>query len=429
MERQYFDRIGETLYSERLENGMSVFVVPKRGFSKAYAFFAVNYGAADTHYILDGQEHKVPDGIAHFLEHKMFDMERGNALQLLSELGAQPNAFTSTDITAYYFETTENFDESLKLLIEFVSTPYFTQESVEKEQGIIGQEIAMVENNPNWQVYMNLYRALYANHPVRVAVAGTQESIGEITADTLTRCHNTFYVPDNMVLCVVGDVAPEHIADIVKECVHPVSRMSAECIYGPDEPEDVCEHYASGEREISMPLFMAGYKCKGAHGGWAAMKEELVADMAFQIVAGGSTKLYSDMYAEGIINDSFDWNWETCRGTAAMVFGGESRDPRKVVERVQAEAERIAAEGLDAELLRRLKKASVGKSIRSYDSFEAICYAQATAYFKGADCFRLPELTEEITEEEVLEFIREKMIRDKLALSVIYPTKEEQDER
>ena len=203
-----YPRIGETVLRTTLPNGLTVAVVPKPLYRKRYAFFTTRYGGMDMRFRLDGVWHDTPAGIAHYLEHKMFDTEDGNALQELSQNGAEPNAFTSNATTAYYFDCTEHFEENLKILLSFVSVPYFTQESVDKERGIIGQEIRMVEDTPDWRVYTNLLECLYHSSPARVAIAGTVESIAEITPETLYACHKAFYDPANMMLCVVGDVKP-----------------------------------------------------------------------------------------------------------------------------------------------------------------------------------------------------------------------------
>ena len=212
MKETFYERIGEAVCRQRLANGLEVCVVPKPSYSKKYAFFSTRYGGMDTRFRLDGKWLDTPAGIAHYLEHKMFDTREGNALQELAKNGAEPNAFTANAMTAYYFDSTEHFEENLRILLSFVSIPYFTAESVAKEQGIIGQEIRMIEDNPDWQIYTRMLRALYHNHAARTSIAGTVESISHITADTLYNCHKAFYTPANMILTVVGDVDPSHAA-------------------------------------------------------------------------------------------------------------------------------------------------------------------------------------------------------------------------
>ena len=216
MNHKEYPRIGERVFSARLDNGLTVYVDVKPDFQKSYAFFATDYGGMDMKFQLDGQWHDTPAGVAHFLEHKTFDTKDGNALQDLAANGASPNAFTNSAITGYYFESTEKFYENLNILLSFVSQPYYTQESVDKEQGIIGQEIRMIEDDPENQVYYAMLEGLYAHHPIRVSVAGTIESISHITADTLNLCHSAFYNPGNMVLCVAGNVDPEKVLEMAR---------------------------------------------------------------------------------------------------------------------------------------------------------------------------------------------------------------------
>ena len=212
MKQTFYKRIGESVYRETLPNGLQICVVPKPGYAKRYAFFATRYGGMDIRFQLDGKWLDTPAGIAHYLEHKMFDTQEGNVLQELAKNGAHDNAFTSSAVTAYYVECTEKFYENLRILLSFVSVPYFTQESVEKEQGIIAQEIRMVEDDPDWRVYANLMECLYQESPVRFPVAGTVESIRQITPQTLYDCHRAFYTPSNMILVCVGSMDPDQVA-------------------------------------------------------------------------------------------------------------------------------------------------------------------------------------------------------------------------
>ena len=232
MNKLTYPRIGETVLTTTLSNGLRICVVPKPGYQKKYAFFTTRYGGMDMKFNWGGTWYDTPAGIAHYLEHKMFDTEDGNALVELSQNGAEPNAFTSNAITAYYFDCTEHFEENLRILLSFVTVPYFTDESVEKERGIIGQEIRMVEDTPDWQVYEKLLECLYRSSPARIPIAGTVESIAEITAETLYACHKAFYDPKNMMLCIIGvhvaDNAEHHVFGVVKRLVAGVERFSAD---------------------------------------------------------------------------------------------------------------------------------------------------------------------------------------------------------
>ena len=332
-----YPRIGETVLRTTLPNGLTVAVVPKPLYRKRYAFFTTRYGGMDMRFRLDGVWHDTPAGIAHYLEHKMFDTEDGNALQVLSQNGAEPNAFTSNATTAYYFDCTEHFEENLRILLSFVSVPYFTQESVDKERGIIGQEIRMVEDTPDWRVYTNLLECLYHSSPARVAIAGTVESIAEITPETLYACHKAFYDPANMMLCVVGDVKPDEIAAIAEEIL-PESRGEViERDYGQEDMR-VVEKCRREAMEVSMPQFLVGFKCPPAADGAALMRQDIIADIACDILLGDSSPLYQRLYDKGLINGSFGGGFDQLPGIAYLYAGGDSDAPETVVRAILDEA-------------------------------------------------------------------------------------------
>jgi len=421
VEKLEFTRVGEQMYHQVLENGLNVFVFPKPEFQKGYAFFATNYGGMDMKFILDGEEHSTPAGVAHFLEHKMFDTEDGNALQDLAANGASPNAFTSSAITGYYFDSTEKFEENLRILLSFVSIPWFTQESVDKEQGIIGQEIGMIEDNPDWKVFMNLMAALYQNHPIRVSVAGSVESISHITAETLYACHKAFYDPANMVLCVAGNVDPEHICDVAREILPKTPGPIAAKDYGTKELDKVAQSVIETEMEVSTPLFQLGYKGDAPGRGDDNLRQELVGELALEALLGNSSPLYAKLYREGLINQNFSYGYESYHGCSFLCAGGESRDPAAVRQAVSDEAARIGREGIDLKLWERLKKGVYGAKVRSLNSFENLCVGQAQAFFAGADYLRFANLFDGITKEDGEGLITRWVTEERTALSVVRP--------
>ena len=386
-----YPRIGETVLRTTLPNGLTVAVVPKPLYRKRYAFFTTRYGGMDMRFRLDGVWHDTPAGIAHYLEHKMFDTEDGNALQVLSQNGAEPNAFTSNATTAYYFDCTEHFEENLKILLSFVSVPYFTQESVDKERGIIGQEIRMVEDTPDWRVYTNLLECLYHSSPARVAIAGTVESIAEITPETLYACHKAFYDPANMMLCVVGDVKPDEIAAIAEEI---------------------------------LPQFLVGFKCPPAADGAALMRQDIIADIACDILLGDSSPLYQRLYDKGLINGSFGGGFDQLPGIAYLYAGGDSDAPETVVRAILDEAQRLAREGVDEAFYQQLRRASFGSTLRALNSFENIAVSVADGAFRDFDPFRFPEVYDSVTRADVETFLRESIVEERSALSILIPKKE-----
>ncbi len=421
MERLEFPRVGEEMYRQVLDNGLTVFVFPKPEYQKCYAFFAACYGGMDLRFEQDGVKRETPAGVAHFLEHKMFDTPQGNALQTLAEGGASPNAFTSNDITGYYFESTDHFEDNLRVLLSFVSVPYFTQESVDKEQGIIGQEIGMIEDNPDWKVMANLLAALYRSHPIRVSVAGSVESISHITADTLYACHRAFYRPANMVLCVAGNVDPQRVAAIAAEVLPSEGGSPAAADQGQPEPEGAGQTYVEQAMAVAGPVFQIGVKGDVPPYGGEGLKLELLGDLACEMLLGSSTPLYARLYRRGLINRGFTYGCQITRGASFLAAGGESKDPKAVRRAVLEEAERVRREGLDEALWQRVKKGVYGARVRGLNTFENLCVGQAQSFFGGGNLLDFPQWFAEISRQDVEALIARWVTEERTALSVIRP--------
>lgn len=421
MKQKAYPGLGEQVYEAVLPNGLLVRVVPKPGFAKAYAFLAADYGSIDTAFTLEGRQYTTPQGVAHYLEHKMFDMPEGNAMQMFSQYGGSPNAFTSYDITAYYVECTEHFYENLELLLRLVSTPYFTQESVEKERGIIAQEIRMYEDSADSRVSEALFEAAYGFHPIRNSIAGTVESIQEITAQTLYDCHRAFYAPSNLMLCVVGDVDPDRVLDAA-ERVLPAERGPAIVRdYGGQESMTPVKALTERQMEVSMPTFVLGFKTEPAEFGPDSMLQELTGDLAAEILVGESSPLYTRLYTQNLIDGGFSAGYEGLKGAGMLTAGGDSDAPQRVCEAILEEAGRIRREGVDPALFQRLKKSALGRRMRDLDSFESICYRMCAYHFEGVDYFDFPEIFRSVTEDQVAAFLSRTVQESRAALSVIWP--------
>ncbi len=420
MQSREYPNIGETLYEATLPNGLRVRVVPKPGFSTCFAAFAVNYGGCHRNFNFEGRDMETPAGIAHFLEHKMFDMPDGDsALNILNANGADPNAFTSEDVTCYYFQCTHSFEENLRLLLKFVSTPYFTADTVSKEQGIIGQEIGMGLDSPGEAIYYNLYKLLYPNHPVKDRIAGTVESISHITDKTLYDCYNMFYRPSNMILAVEGDVDPDMVLAVAKEVLSPQLHAIPEASFPEDDNMLPAQKLIVENMEVSAPQFMIGAKMKPAEKGEKALRQSLVAKLALRLLAGYSSPLYLDLYSKGLLSRNFDYECNVTAGTGALLLGGESSDPDKVLEALNQEVARIAREGLDSDRFERAKRASLGARLRGLEDFENVCVALIFCLFDGYCVFDATEMLAEITKEECEAFIKEHFSPERLAVSII----------
>jgi len=427
MEVKNYDRIGEKVYVDTLPNGLALFCVPKPGYQKKYAYFATNYGGADRRFKLSGKWIDTPMGVAHFLEHKLFDIEGGgNALTNLSANGASPNAYTSTDITAYHFECVDKFYDNLRILLSFVSTPYFTPESVEKEKGIIGQEIAMVEDDPDYSLYYGLLKSLFSHNPMRDSVAGTIESISQITADTLYDCHKAFYAPSNMALCVVGDIDPSQVLALAKEILPTDKSEIPTRDYGAIESPTPHVTGFFKEMEVSLPIFLAGCKVSAAPVGIDYLRHELTGSIALDILAGHSSPLYLDMYAKGIVNSDFAASYDSSAGAAYVMFGGEARDPKLVYDRVLNEISTLTRNGIDLEFFQRIKKAALGFTIRAFNSFESISGNIIGGHFKGFDPFDAPDVVAAITPDDIVNFYKNQLDPSNMAMSIISPVEAEE---
>ncbi len=429
--RKDYPRIGETLYSGKLENGLQIFVVPKKGFSSCYAAFATRYGGAMRKFEIDGKTVDTPAGVAHYLEHKMFDMPDGNnALTVLSENGADPNAFTSTDFTCYYFNCTSGFEENFRSLLSFVSTPYFTPETVQKEMGIITQEILMGDDSPSRRIYYNLLSILYDHHPIREPVIGTVESISKITDQTLYDCHRVFYAPSNMVLCVEGDVDPETVFSIAEEVLPSERRSIPLADFG--EPESLIPVKSRIEEEmpVSAPGFLIGAKVTDAPltAGPDAARDRilrrLTGSLALRLLVGNSSPLYARLYGDGTLTHDFDYEIDYTAGTATVIIGGEGPDPDKVLQALQEEVAAVAKKGFDEAFFSRMLKAMIGGHLRGYEDFENVCLSLAEDYYDGFCTLDVMDLLPDIRQRDCARWIAENLAPDRLAVSILYPLRD-----
>ncbi len=426
MTEKYYPKLGERIWQDTLSNGLTVAVVPRPGFSRKMAYFVTDMGSIHRDFQLDGQQYQVPAGIAHYLEHKLFDLPNRDVSAELAELGANVNAFTSYDMTAYYFSCTEHFDQSLRLLLEFVSTPYFTAESVEKERGIIDQEIGMNLDAPDSVIFEKLMEGMYRYHQIRVPILGTSASIREITPELLELCHRGFYTPANMILCVVGDVDPEQVAEIALAVTGPEKRPAATKI--PPEPEDMTVPipYQEKTMEVAMPTFQLGFKCEPIGTGEAAIRQEIIGDLAAEALFGESSQLYLRLYEEGLIDQSFGGGFETVDGCAMLTCGGDSHDPEAVWDAIVAQGRELASQGIEDDDFLRMKRSAMGRRIRDLDSFDSTCFRICAYHFSGFDYFDFPAVYESVTAEEVRRFLDRVVIAAHSALSVIRPVKKEE---
>ncbi|MUG45622.1 EF-P 5-aminopentanol modification-associated protein YfmH [Paenibacillus woosongensis] len=417
------ERLKETVYRETMDNGLQVYVLPKPGFQKTYATFSTKYGSIDNHFRVEGEdETKVPDGIAHFLEHKMFEEPEGDIFAKFASLGASANAFTSFEQTVYLFSATENVMENIETLVNFVQNPYFTDQNVEKEKGIIGQEIGMYQDNPDWRVYFGLIEAMYAVHPVHIDIAGTVESISTITKETLYKCYDAFYHPSNMLLFVVGGVDPEEVFSLVRS-------NQAKKSYPPQgeiqrlfdtEPNEVHEKRKVIKLPVSLPKCLFGFKETNIGiSGEALLRRDLALKLALDLLIGSSTKLYQKLYDMDLISDSFGHEFNSNPNYAFSAIGGDTKDPDRLLEIFTEEAKLILASGFQSDDFERARKKKIGGYLRMLNSPENIAHEFTRYRFRGGDLFSVLPIYESLTLEEVNNRLREHMDWNQLAVSLV----------
>ncbi len=418
-------RLKETMYIGEHETGLGVFVIPKKGCVKKYATFATKFGSVNNCFIPLGEEEQytIPDGVAHFLEHKMFEQSDGtNAFDKFALYGANANAFTSFNHTCYLFACTEHFTESFEHLLSYVQDPYFTSENVEKEQGIIGQEIRMYDDDGQWVVMFNLLKALYHNNPVRIDIAGTVESIAKIDKDVLYKCYNTYYNPSNMVVCVVGDVDPDEVFESVEKVIKKDRPSGAVKSIFTDEPKSVCQKYIEAKASVSIPLFNIGFKDNYLKEGDELLKREIAVEILSRILFGRSSKLYTSMYEEGLINENFGTDNSTEREFACAVITGESEKPDAVKEKIMSEITTKQKNGIEKEEFERVKKAFYGSYLRGFNNVETIGNIVTRYILGGINIFNFGDVFETVDLDYVTEVFNEIYTEENMAMSVVFPS-------
>ncbi len=418
-----FPPLNETLYQGTLPGGIPLLVMPKPTFSKSYAMVVVRYGSMDMRYDLGGQIVDSPAGVAHFLEHKMFDMPDYNALQRFAENGASPNAYTSHNRTAYHFSATNRFDENLALLLSLVTTPCFSEESVEKEKGIIGQEIQMIADHPGSQVFDGLFSGLFAEHPIRVPIAGTVESIADIHADTLHRCFSAFYQPARMTLAVSGPIEPESVFERAAALLATTATQITDVVssYGKEDQTHAVRAVTDRPMEVALPLFARGFKCAPPAKGPDMARFALLSNLAMDAFCGRCTDLYASLYDEGLINDSFDQGEFHVENAALMLATGECRNPEKLRDRLLEEAARVAQNGLPEDLFNQTRRAHLGALIRRFDAPETVCHLAIDAMDNGTTPFAFYDELDHFTSEQASRLIADNVTHEKCSLSVVSP--------
>ena len=415
-------KIKEKLYIEKLENGLTIMIIPKPNTKKKYITWGTNFGSIDNHFIdpKTKQEIKIPDGVAHFLEHKMFEQPNGtNSLDTLSSIGVDANAYTTNDHTTYLYQCNDNFYEALDEFMDYVQKPYYTDENVEKEKGIIAQEIKMYDDHPFWQVYMNAMQCLYKNNPVRTDIAGTVDEINKINKEILYTCYNTFYSPANMLMVISGDFAPEElIKEIKKRLIKKENVSEIKRIY-PEEPEEINEAKKVVTMDVNNPLFVIGFKDKVLDNKEELVKKHIAIEILLYMLMGKSSSLYKKLYEQGLIIAQPDLDYEFSKQYAHITISGQSNNPEKLVEELKKEIENLKQNGIDEKVFDRVKKKMYGSYVTEFNDAENIARMFMSDYFKGINSFEYIEKHKQVTLEYAHEILKEVFDENKMILSIV----------
>lgn len=409
----------EKYYEINHKSGLKIFVMPKEHYSSAYAVIGTRYGSIDTKFKRSDREDfvTVPEGIAHFLEHKLFESEELDAFTRYAETGASANAYTSFDKTCYLFQCTDRFEDSLRILLDFVTHPYFTKETVEKEQGIIGQEITMYYDVPGWMSTFNLLKCLYKNHPVRIDIAGTVESISHITDKLLYDCYDTFYNLNNMALAVVGNVDVESVLSVCDEVLKKSADVKIERAFE-QEPREIVKPYDEYYLSVGMPVFSFGYKeaCKTP---LRTVKELVEMNVLLEILAGETSPLYTGLFEKGLINSSFSKEYFVGNGYESVIFDGESNNAGEVAEAIKAEVENLRKNGFSDERFEAARRSLYGKEIMSYNDIDGVANSIIASCFGGFGVFDALDVYKNVKKSDIEKLLSEKLDEKYSALSVV----------
>lgn len=415
-------RTGDSCIHVKHKSGLDIYICEMPGFSSVEALFGTKYGSINTMFKTkeDSDYTAVPEGIAHFLEHKLFENEDCDVFELYAKTGASGNAFTSFDKTCYLFSCSKNYADSLKILLDFVQKPYFTKASVDKEQGIIGQEIKMTNDNPEWRVFFNMLRCMYHNHPVKIDIAGTVESIAEIDADLLYKCYNTFYNLNNMVLSIAGNIRAEEVLAVCDEYLKPCEDKGLETVF-PDEPEEIVQSEIYETQEVGTPIFHIGYKCR-ACSGEERLKKSMAASVASSLLTDASSDMFRNLLKEGVINSGFGAEVFSGDSFFSVIFSGESTDPKKVRDSISSEVERLIKYGINEKDFQRIRKSTYGMMIRELNNVEAMANLMINSHMEEVSPFDAVNVLSEMKSSDVMDFIRSELRSDRLVMSVIEGT-------
>ena len=421
---RYNKLLDETIYEKVHSSGLKIYFIPKKDYSQKLGFFATEYGSIYNEFKNNssGEIVKMPLGIAHFLEHKIFEESEGNIFEKFAKLGANVNAYTNFMSTVYTFSTVDNFYESLKILMGFVQNPHFTDENVEKEKGIIAQEIKMYDDNPDWRVYFNALEGLYNSHPIREDIAGSVESVNSITKEELEKCYRSFYTPDNMIVFLIGDLDPDKVFETVESSLTDdfLSRKKIHTIHLPVEEYHVNKKTTSEKMDVPIPLFYFGFKDMDIPSDWRKrLKKALAIKISVDMLLGRGTEFFEKMYNKGLINNSFFGDNSYGRTFSHTIIGGESKSPNETCDLIVEEIKRVKSVGFNKNDFNRIKKKLIGRYITSFNSTQYIANSFISHYMRGIDVFEYLDTLRELDIDYVFDVFKDHFDENNYGISIV----------
>ena len=413
------DILDEGYYTIEHKSGLKIFVYPKSEYASTYAVFGTKYGSIDTRFKRSDRAEftEIPAGTAHFLEHKLFESEELDAFQRYAVTGASANAYTSFDRTCYLFNCTGHFKENFEILLDFVRHPYFTEETVRKEQGIIGQEIDMYKDSPDWECLFNMLGAMYHNHSVKIDIAGTKGSIAQITADMLFSCYDTFYNLSNMALAVAGKTNVDEVLEVADRLLEADEKVTVERVFE-KEPEDVKQSYIEEHLPVATPVFAFGYK-ENIDKDNCTLEEEIGMSLILDIAAGQISSLYKELLDEGLINGTFSTEFFNGFNYATPIFSGESVDPESVARRINERLQSLKRSGITSEQFETVRKKQYGKTVRAFSDIDTVANGLVVSHFEDEELFSEFEVIKNLKLDFVNELLKRSFDESKTVLSVI----------
>ena len=411
--------INEKVYKEVLENGLEIYLFPRKNVSKKVIMWGTKFGAVDNDFSVNDERITVPDGIAHYLEHKMFEQRSGiNALDKLTSIGVDANAYTGATETVYLYECTDNFYDALDEFMDYVQNPYFTDQNVDKERGIIEQEIMMYDDYPENKVYYNLMECLYHNNAIRIPVAGTVETIANIDKEKLYTIYNTFYVPNNMKMVIAGDFELDSIVEEIKKYMTMKRNENVVTRNYPEEPDTICKDKIIQKMEVSIPLFLLGYKLKRSDND---LKKSLAIDILSEVLFGKSSNFFNKLYKQGLLYSPIEMTMEYDRNFSTLIIDGESKDPEKVISLVKEELGSCKINGINEQDFSRIKKNLFGKYLKEFNDLTTISNKLIGSVLRGETPLGLVDLLQEIDINYINKVLQENFEEEKSAYSIIMP--------